>query len=698
MFSSIRTRLAVSAGIAMVFTLLIAMGVTTRAFTDVNIKTTEKVTAQLKESTNENLESTALKLGQTIANSLGPVLMNLSQIRSIIELSGEQQMGADMIVEQFLSAMRVQDAAVFAGYMVWEEKTWSIESESSVPKAFNKNGFLAPFFYANVNQEFETVAMDSFRNSSINKHGERKDDWHLMPFETGKTFVMEPYMYPVLGKDELITTISQPIKYQGRIIGSLGFDLSLKELSEQSASLAKDLFDGEGNIIITTWKGAVLANTMDEKSIGEKVSNQLFSSWDKIQSNAKLGVSNIITIDTYEYAVTAVETDDSPWIVMVSVPTSKLTQSIAEYQNWSDAQNNAALTQGIWAGLAAIVVGIAAMAWLANSLGKILEDLVERFKDAAQGEGDLTYRIEVKGKDETAQLAHWFNMFLSRMQEALCVVMSTADKVDENASSGQASAESSKTKLNAQLAEVDSLATAINEMSAASQEVANAAILAATSANEVQNNSSQGMGRMNVAADAVSALAEKVNHAKSQTENLAQSSAAIQNILSEIGGIAEQTNLLALNAAIEAARAGEAGRGFAVVADEVRNLATRTQTSTEEIRSMLGRLEGETQTIVSLMQESQQQAEETRDETQQVRQALIGINKEIEVINDMNNQIASAAEEQSSVSEEINRNVVMINDTAVDVMGSMAQSVEVSNELSNRAAELQVELKRFKIS
>lgn len=697
MFKSIRTRIAICAGLTMVFILLIAMGMTTNAFTNVNKEITEKVKIQLTDATTLNLRSTAVNQAKTIENQLFPVLANLTQIRSILELSAQTQADAETIVKQFIASLKAQDKAVFAGYMVWEEKTWPQESESNAATAFNSKGYLAPFFSPDSNNSFDVVAMESFTNTTLNTNGERTDDWHLMPYETGKIFVMEPYMYPVRGQKELITTISQPLKLNGTIIGSLGFDLSLAELQGQSEQLAKNLFDGKGNIIISSWQGALLANSKDSSNVGSKVPPELLSQWKKIQDLVTQNDIGMITIDNDEYAITSIDTTGTPWIVMVSIPTNELTQSVAKFEDWSNGQNLEALEKGIFAGVIAIIMGIAAMSFIANSLGKVLTNLVERFKDAAQGDGDLTYRIEVKGSDESAQLAHWFNTFLARMQEMLRTVMISADQVEQGADAGLQRAANSKEQLDIQVNEVNSLATAINEMSATAKEVANSAVQAATAASQVQTNSISGISRMDNAVASVDNLTGQINNAQNQIQNLVESSTSIQGILGEISGIAEQTNLLALNAAIEAARAGEAGRGFAVVADEVRNLATRTQTSTKEIGLMLARLEQETQSIVILMQQSQQQAVDTKQETQAAQQAFVDINQAIDVINDMNNQIASAAEEQSCVSEEINRNVVRINDTAMEVMESVSASVIISNELTDSATNLRGELSNFKI-
>ncbi|WP_017222158.1 methyl-accepting chemotaxis protein [Moritella dasanensis] len=697
MFKSIRTRIAIFAGLTMAFTLLIAMGITTNAFTKVNQEITAKVKTQLTDATTLNLRSTANNQANTLESQLYPVLANLKQIRSIIELSAQNKADAETIVTQFIAALEAQNKAVFAGYMVWEEETWPQETAGNVAKAFNTKGYLAPFFSPNSNDSFDVVAMENFNNTALNSNGERTDDWHLMPYETGKTFVMEPYMYSVRGQEELITTISQPLKLNGKIIGSLGFDLSLAELQGQSEQLAKNLYDGKGHILISSWKGALLANSKDSSNIGRKVPSDLLSKWKKIQNLAILNDVGMLTIGNDEYAITSIDTSGSPWVVMVSIPTNELIQSVADFESWSHDQNSDALGQGIIAGLIATIIGIAAMSMIAHSLGKALINLVERFKDAAQGDGDLTYRIIVKGNDESAQLAYWFNTFLARMQEMLLTVTQSADQVDQGAGKGLQSAARSKEQLDMQADEVHSLATAINEMSATAQEVANSAVQAASAASQVQDNSVVGINRMHSAVSSVESLALQINNAQNQTKTMAESSHSIQGIIEEISGIAGQTNLLALNAAIEAARAGDAGRGFAVVADEVRNLATRTQTSTEEIGSMLEKLEQETQSIVRLMQQSQEQALDTKQETEAAQQAFSEINQAIDVINDMNNQIASAAEEQSSVSEDINRNVVRINDTAMEVIESMSASVIISNELTESATNLRSELSHFKI-
>lgn len=381
---------------------------------------------------------------------------------------------------------------------------------------------------------------------------------------------------------------------------------------------------------------------------------------------------------------------------MVSIPTEVLQQEITDFNHFSNELSQQALSNGLLSGLMSSIIGIVLIFFIAKSIGTTLINLTNHFENIAQGDGDLTQRINVASKDEIGQLAFWFNTFIEKIQNTLHNAKETAELVSQSSANTMTETEKSQIKLQSQVNEVTQLATAINEMSATAQEVASSALQAATAASQIQASSEDGQKIMNNAAASVEELASFINEAQEQVVNLAASSNDIQKILLEIGGIAEQTNLLALNAAIEAARAGEQGRGFAVVADEVRNLASRTQSSTQEINSMLVILQQNTQSIVTVMDSSQKQALATREETLIAQQNLQEISSAILVANDMNNQIASAAEEQSSVSEEINRNVTSINEAANEVLTDMHNSLNDTAELTKESHSLTQKLSAFK--
>ncbi|MGP0171374.1 methyl-accepting chemotaxis protein [Pseudomonas sp. NCHU5208] len=242
-----------------------------------------------------------------------------------------------------------------------------------------------------------------------------------------------------------------------------------------------------------------------------------------------------------------------------------------------------------------------------------------------------------------------------------------------------------------QFREIDQVATALHEMSATANTSAQSAAQAADAARNADTASREGLNVITETTEAIQAQAREMNAGMVQLQSLAQSSEQIGSVLEVILSIAGQTNLLALNAAIEAARAGEAGRGFAVVADEVRNLAKRTQDSVEEIRQVIENLQNGTHEVSQTMQASHGQAQRNVSQVQQAVAALERIDKAVSLITEMNLQIASAAEEQSSVAEEINRNVEAIRNVTESLAGQADQSAHVShqlNELANHQQEL----------
>ncbi|MFI7856922.1 MULTISPECIES: methyl-accepting chemotaxis protein [Pseudomonas] len=245
--------------------------------------------------------------------------------------------------------------------------------------------------------------------------------------------------------------------------------------------------------------------------------------------------------------------------------------------------------------------------------------------------------------------------------------------------------------------EIEQVATAANEMSATAQDVAHNAAQAAQAARGADQASREGLQLIASTRQSIDQLAIGMDQAMDEARALEQRSEQIGTVLEVIRAIAEQTNLLALNAAIEAARAGEAGRGFAVVADEVRSLAQRTQVSVEEIRQVIEGLQQGTQDVVGAMHAGQRQAQASATGMEQALPALQRIGEAVAVISDMNLQIASAAEEQSAVAEEVNRNVAGIRDVTESLSGQADESARISQDLNRLANQQQALMEQFRV-
>ncbi|MGE8359893.1 methyl-accepting chemotaxis protein [Pseudomonas sp.] len=276
-------------------------------------------------------------------------------------------------------------------------------------------------------------------------------------------------------------------------------------------------------------------------------------------------------------------------------------------------------------------------------------------------------------------------------------VVSSVQKVSDSSEHTADIAIRTNQGVHKQLAEIELVATAVHQMTATAQDVARNATHAAEAANHADQAASQGKQIVQHTSDAITALAGEIGRAVGVVQNLAKDSENINAILVAIRGIAEQTNLLALNAAIEAARAGEQGRGFAVVADEVRNLAQKTQQATEEIQSMIQQLQHGTREVVKVMEDSQQKTDVSVRQASEAARALESITQAVSVINDMNTQIASAAEEQSAVAEDINRNVTSIGQVANEVAGGADEASQASAELTKLAEQQRRLINQFKV-
>ena len=331
-----------------------------------------------------------------------------------------------------------------------------------------------------------------------------------------------------------------------------------------------------------------------------------------------------------------------------------------------------------------------------RSITRPLKRINAAMVDIAQGEGDLTRRLNADGGDELAQLAASFNEFVSKIQQLVKSVQHSAKEESRAAERLSTLSQQSSQQSDELRSQTDSVATAINELSSSAGEVAEHARTAAESANTADEESGRSAVIVREAVNNMEALTKELQKAGDQARLLQDGSDKIGNILGVIVAIAEQTNLLALNAAIEAARAGEAGRGFAVVADEVRTLATRTQQSTDEISTIVDSIQGAIKDVTHIIADVENRSKTTNEGALKAEQAISQIQEAVANISSMNVQIASATDEQSRVTRDLSENITGISDLSGDNQNANQQVAEVSQKLTKNSVDLGQLVSRFK--
>ncbi|WP_339079075.1 methyl-accepting chemotaxis protein [Pseudomonas sp. TMP9] len=545
----------------------------------------------------------------------------------------------------------------------------------------------------------ETMPEKDLTNTTPGLSGAPYNAWYSCPLQKKQVCLLDPYIDEADGVKILMTSIAFPLEQDGKVIGVLGVDISLASLQALSIEAHQGLFDGAGHVSIISPAGLLAGYSRDSSLLGGKLDKAFSTRHSEILSRL---ASNRPDASHYDGALQVLQPllpipTSPPWGVLIEVPEQVLLAPAARLEAEMDAvgTRNTAVSLGL--GLVVGVIGILLIWLMALGVTRPILGVAAMLENIASGEGDLTRRLDYAKQDELGQLASWFNRFLDKLQPIIADVKRSVQDARNTADQSALIANQTSDGMQQQYREVDQVATAFQEMSATAQDVAHNAAQAAEAARTADQASREGIDVIAQTTSSIELLSKEMSVAMQEVEGLADSSEKIGSVLEVIRSIAEQTNLLALNAAIEAARAGEAGRGFAVVADEVRNLAKRTQDSVEEIRQVIEGLQSGTKEVVSTMHSSHRQAQGSVSQVEQAVAVLQRISQAVSVITDMNLQIASAAEEQSSVAEEINRNVASIRDVTESISSQADESAKISQGLNKLANHQQSLMDQFRV-
>lgn len=587
--------------------------------------------------------------------------------------------------------------SVQGAYLVFKPNMLDNEDSNYVEAEYvgsNEIGRFAPYWMTAQNGEniVSSVLSEAVLDDATNS------ERFYCPLASGETCITTPRVITQDGGAFLTSSISIPLLIDDTPVGFFGIDLRLDGLSGIVVNSDQQLFSGSGNVNLISLDGSLIASDNTSSAVGQPFASDIVSA-DKL-TDLLFGqsVETQWSEDGQWLSVFApIMVANQTWGVLFDLPRSSVLADAEALDEIISQQVESSVTTELIAGIVLVVLGLATIAFSASRLVKPIREVVVRLDDIASGEGDLTQRLEVKSQDEIGQLAIGFNRFLDKLQSIISEVVDTTIQVGTTTQQSRVAAQQTRTSSDSQFKEVDLVATASEEMTQTAGLVVQNAEIAVREAEKANEAAASGQDVIDKSQQEMLRLVERMTAAVPVVEELAANNANITEILSVIEGISEQTNLLALNAAIEAARAGEQGRGFAVVADEVRNLASRTQESVGEIRQVIENVQNGTRDVVQAIQDGNDLANDSAVQVQNAAKELGQIFEAIASINDMNTQIVKAAEEQQSVSAEVNQSVSNIRDLSAQILTQAEESETVSAQIADLSDKQQQLVNQFKV-
>ena len=624
---------------------------------DKNSSLAAEVEVALQQEINDKLSARAGEYGERIAGFINEAYRVPFSFAGLLEQTSKKDPLSRERVELSLAAVLQKNNIISSMYAQFEpngydglDSSYFQGSSHSVPNM----GTLEIYYTRNDDGTVEQNQVDEAAEkyiATLNEFGVREAEWYLCAKDSKKSCLMEPYLYEITpGNTALMTSLTVPVIVDNQFKGLVGVDINLPIFQTMIMQLSKSLYGGQAKVTLVSQKGFVVAASHYKKfarpfseSVGPELAKKLLA------LDGSSGFVNEPTSIAVAYPIN-IPIADATWSLIIEVPK---TQAFMAVDNMNTAMNDMAMSLGsllLTIGIIVTVIAVLIISLVIRSIIAPLNMIQARVENLASAEGDLTQAIEVDAHAELIALGSGINAFIAKLRHLISELKILADRSQQESIKSADIAKHTRESVNRQYGEIESVVTAVNQMSATALEVAKASEQTAMETESMTVNVKDGQSRLTQAMVFVEGVSGDSAQAQQAVGMVSQSRANISRILEVISSIAEQTNLLALNAAIEAARAGEQGRGFAVVADEVRTLASRTQTSTNEISTLIESLQKEVKNASSIIDKGAQGAQKAVEQTQLALQSLNAIVEQINQVSGQVTHIATAAEERRSKS------------------------------------------------
>lgn len=568
---------------------------------------------------------------------------------------------------------------------------FSSPAESNMVKGMLSSGRVAPYWYydgGKMKLDWVSSVVDN------NKNG-----YFTCPRRTNSACLVDPDSFELDGEMVLLTTVSIPIVSDDGFIGVVGVDFDVNFVESMLIDSDASLFDGRGEVLLLSSTGNVIGYSEDETAVGKPINAVLPSVADTLaqarRANDGVAVNHDNNI-TEVVTATQIAGVDKQWYLVVRVPSNIIQETANQITRDISAVSKSSTQNMLIIALISALIAVYIAYLISMRIVKPIKEIRDVAEDMAKGDGDLTRHIELSSKDESGELAHWINVFIDNLSQMVKGIDNVAKDIQNASIDNQDMIGQCSRTLNDNKGTLSRIIEESKHMSKASSEITENIQNVATITHSTNTQASNSQGSMETLVTSINQVNSEVQTATQVIESLNSNIAQIYEILTSIQAIADQTNLLALNAAIEAARAGEQGRGFAVVADEVRTLAANTQQAVEQTKTIVTEIKLGSDGAVDAMHKGGQLTQTTLGLVTDTNQSLEEIISSMATINQMTEVIAAAAEEQSLLTETMSQDIGTMGSEIVETVATVDLLGTASQELNSGSEALSDSIGRFK--